>query len=121
MKKTIKFTLLSSILAIAFISSAAISGVNDIKANVPDASNFKFSGYGGWRDNNGKNGPYKSYKNVQWTECRLKCLNQKSCLGVEFGMQTNGGTTCEIHTGPLGEIVKGSGQATVWTNYAIAK
>jgi hypothetical protein len=30
------------------------------------------------------------------------------------------GTSCEIHTGALGEVVKGSGQATVWTNYHIA-
>jgi hypothetical protein len=100
---------------LAFISTASSFMIPTVYAQ-----SISFKGFGAWRDKDNKAGQYRTHRDILWSECRNKCMNSRSCTGVEYSYRSNGKSTCEIHTGKLSHVDKISpeiGIGTVWLKY----
>lgn len=78
------------------------------------ASAWTFKGDGAWREKDGTQGNNTHYKNLCWNECRRECLNATNCTGVEYVLNADGGTGCEVHTGKFDHLLKVNKDISVW-------
>jgi hypothetical protein len=108
---------------LAFISTASSFMIPTVHAqDSPSIKSLIFKGFGAWRDKDNKAGQYRTHKDILWSECRNKCINSRSCTGVEYFLRVDGQSMCEIHTGKFHRVVNvahGIGATTVWVKPTI--
>ena len=82
------------------------------------ANDLVLKGYGAWRTHGGGHGQMSTHQGVNWGKCRMLCLQNSQCKGVEFSMRPNGVSGCEVHTDQFsfvqGPKANSTHAVTVW-------